>query len=1031
MTPYFQHLSFTSNCLERNSSNFLGYNPDWNQWRGQIPNNIENLMIQRCPRKLSKDLLPASLKSLIIEDAPNIELELPSDLCYLQVHKCSPNINITTDNPNSLKYLTFIGTRLSQMVVNGRNVPNPTQHPLQDSSMGYSPHPTLAKISEILQHSIELKLCSSVSTHSVFWDTLMHDTNPDVVSLILSLLLTKYLQLTSVLPNNATNDKGSLVHTLMAILTNNTLQSTNDLLSLASITFSDPDDSTADDTTVFADDLVEDDDATDDLPSSSIGTPSSMPSFIQPQQQSSTLQTPPVTSAPSTPNTPSVSSSSAQSPSLINLSNEEIKDTDSMRSSIISTCYFVALFNNFNSHNPTLKLILSKFNDIIDRAKEQHSIELVRILSPGFKDTNDFIFYLIDHCSDLVLDSTTTTASKNYLRNSWYNACITELFQANTKSKAIFDNLFLFLKHPLLLEKRMMFFLQMLKHYLLVSPVFAPSALQSSMSIVKTYFLWPRPHCDFAAELLELLSIEYQCPGAYFRSMLASEFPSIMASPSSIGAASLSSTLFSMKNRPTIHMMIDRYNTEALSIQELFEYNFKKQIPSITQLQSNNIARLEFLEPIDISQFHYRIMDMLNKTIYLEESESKAVRIKELSALREDIVKNSTKTANKHVPQPLVLPTLNYHFSSLYRMSIKNKKPDEFATQYQFPVYKKTTNTLSNLFSNYQDATEPIKICIVGNDASIHHFVGSYVYLRYHTPDLFENLDVQFYLIPAGQNCRLTDFISSFDNCNYNNTDQSFMESMSTIKEERQSMSFKSSPTETMHEETTPNVKTPSSIILSEVEYLFREASFKMDIPLLKCVGWMDETCQTIPFFMRAEIGLSAFFQATGDNSLIESPLTNRMNKYTPVNVTVKFSQVNPLGVSQQMLSIDYKNYFEISVNNQMPKTSSTLAVNEKIGSSSTKNKKSNNNTSSSANSMVEMSIVEFDTKKKRMKTEEPTKFMANFVEIECNKDDKKKPFDVLLDGQLCGPYTKIKISYCKIEDETLLFPVMTFLPYH
>ncbi|GAM17667.1 hypothetical protein SAMD00019534_008420 [Acytostelium subglobosum LB1] len=1012
------------------------------------------------------------------------------------------------------------------------------QQQQQQQSNTFVPHPTLVQISQILQQSIEMKLCSSIETHIVVWDTLMHnvETNPDVIALTISLLMTKYVQLVSMPEKRNT----PLISLLISILSKNispvsSITSSGSSIpttSSSSSTSQQQQQQTTDIVVSTVDDMeeveVDEDDVDDDddklvQQTSSININGSSQAI--PQQQSLIVDNQQSSSTPTQQSTPSLVAANATSPvsasttpttsttttttttttplsPTLASSPEEQREIDHMKSTIITTLYYIALFNNFNSNNPTLRFMLTRYTDHFDKSRD--TTDLLKILSPGYKDSSEYIFYLIDRCSDFTTD---TQANKNIARSCWFNSCITDMFQQANKHKQIFENLLLFLKHPLLLEKRMLFFLQMLKHYLLVAPLISPSALAASLSIVNTYYLWPRPFCDLAKEILEILSIEYQCPGSFIRTMLSHEVPSVMgannepvthARPAAAhnNSPSPSSPLFSsmsLNDRPTIHMLVDRYNADALSIQDIFEHYTKNTNPSVVQLQANDITNiyyrimgfdndalgLEYLSPSDIGNIHSRIIDLLNKTMYLEIEDCKATRIRELASIREDIVKISTKGAPfKHVPQTLILPNLHYSFSSLYRISIKNKKPDELATQYCFPVYRKTTNLLTNMLTHYQTADwkQPIKICIVGNDASIHHVVGSYVYLKYHSPDLFTDLDLQFFLIPAGPTSKFAEFLATFDNwynrqvagivnsmydimpafkpTSISQPDQTaVLESLANIKEERKSILFDNTKKEVaqIEEPAVPTSRTPSSIVLSELQYLFREASYKLNIPLMKCEGWNEDVYHTIPFFHRAEIGLNAYFQGTGEAALIDSSLANRMNKYVPANVTAKIGIVNPLGTQIQQLTLDSKTYFELSIVNQMPKFNKTSQVTPTHSTSppSSNNNNNNSNTNGNSNSnnsnnktkettttaslppSMDVYLTEFDAKKKRAKNDEPINFTSNSIEIECAKDEKKKPFDVMLDGQLCGPYTKIRITFCNVSDEVIQMPMMTYLPYY
>ncbi|KYQ92764.1 hypothetical protein DLAC_05341 [Tieghemostelium lacteum] len=988
------------------------------------------------------------------------------------------------------------------------------------NSNNSSLQPSLIHISEILQHSIELKLCSSVSTHNVFWDTLFHgiENNQEAISMIISLLLTKYIQLA----NNEKSKGISLIQALYSKITNSNIILTHEeitnILSGKSSQQQNPDDQLQQQQQQQQ--QQQDDDEDDEDFEKSPLTPIS-PALKRSLSGLQGLESLSLDSDNSSNNNNnnnninetnnSLSSSPTPTPIIdqkneMDINSEEYKENEIIKSSILSTITFLAMNYNFNSNFPALKLIMIKFNDLMEKSKPDYIIqsELSRILSSGFKDSNEFIFFLLDQSADLIQVSDNAKQQ----RNSWFNSFVRDLLSSSiTKSKMVFDNLFLFLKHPLLMEKRMLYFLQMLKHYLLVTPVISPQTITAAMSIVKNYFLWPKPYCDFARELLEILSIEEKCPGSYFRSVLSLEVPSLSlytntlsgGQSTNIGGALLNNQQQQqqqLKQRPSVHMLIDRYNSEALIIQELFESNSRTYLPNTSQLQVNNIANiyyrvmgidnssigLEFLDQQQISQFHFKILDLMNKTIYFEESESKPIRIKELAALRDDIVKtvqsNTSQTkVPRYYPQQITLPNLHYQFHSINRISIRNKKPDEYGSPYQIPLYKKTMTSLMSLFSAYQDQDfhTTCKLVIVGNDSLIQHVLGTYVYLKHQSTYLFNDLDVQFYIIPAGASittlanggtttttsqCKFSEYLASFDSWYYRQScliirslyniiptfsiysllpqtsDQSFLDSISLLHSNRNSTVSNPPDLDDLNSNTNSNnnnynnnnnnnnngtidyqplIKTPSSVIQSEAEYLFREATFRIDIPIMKCECWSDDLYYTIPFLMKAELNLNTFLQSQGEGlNLDQNQLNKIATKFVPFNICTKFQQVGQTEASV----IESKVFNDITIQNVYPKSLNINNAQQLLQFPPPK-------------PLMELTLTE--EKKKKM-----DRYSFNIDTMEVELSDKKK-FDILLDGQLIGPVNRINISFCtlkptfdknnKMEQQYIYFPIMTYLP--
>lgn len=145
-----------------------------------------------------------------------------------------------------------------------------------------------------------------------------------------------------------------------------------------------------------------------------------------------------------------------------------------------------------------------------------------------------------------------------------------------------------------------------------------------------------------------------------------------------------------------------------------------------------------------------------------------------------------------------------------------------------------------------------VKISVLGGDGSLHNFIGSYVALKVANPKLFETIEVQLYMLPAECN-DFSIFLSKYDGW-YGK--QIFLEHQSILRlyPTLAVPQSKSSDEKAMVEElksaisrnsgsvrvkldgvssdsrTEEDEVTPPSVLRSEVENLFREAKWKLDV---------------------------------------------------------------------------------------------------------------------------------------------------------------------------------------------------------
>ena len=203
-------------------------------------------------------------------------------------------------------------------------------------------------------------------------------------------------------------------------------------------------------------------------------------------------------------------------------------------------------------------------------------------------ESNDRTISLIDQCSNIELSTFDWGQSVDKSEAKYGSLSYIDIYLRNTlreggiksinRSKLIFETILLFLKHPLLSEKRMLSLLHMLKNYIIKSPKVLPDVLSSALSIVRPYYLWPRPHSDVARDVLQLLTIELKSPGAAFRKVLAEECPELSKGSTKTG-----------KER-YVYLLVDETSTNARKLREMIRNTTNTTDINISILQLNLLA---------------------------------------------------------------------------------------------------------------------------------------------------------------------------------------------------------------------------------------------------------------------------------------------------------------------------------------------------------------------------------------------------------------------------------------------------------
>eukprot|EP01112_Ceratiomyxa_fruticulosa_P021366 TRINITY_DN7483_c2_g1_i1.p1 TRINITY_DN7483_c2_g1~~TRINITY_DN7483_c2_g1_i1.p1 ORF type:complete len:281 (-),score=58.06 TRINITY_DN7483_c2_g1_i1:174-980(-) len=215
----------------------------------------------------------------------------------------------------------------------------------------------------------------------------------------------------------------------------------------------------------------------------------------------------------------------------------------------------------------------------------------------------------------------------------------------------------------------------------------------------------------------------------------------------------------------------------------------------------------------------------------------------------------------------------------------------------------------------------------------------------------------------------------------------------------------------------------PGGVLRQELDCYFREATWKLRMKIFQCECWSvfgdDLHYFTIPFCLRAELGINAYVKAFAETNDLPGTLTlaevqqHKAFKFSAPVLSMKYVQMNVLGVARPGQTVEHKPYVSLVISN-VGQSSDRIVPNP-------------------TRPWLELYALDSDPKKKKSLLKDEGQghcYHASVLEFET--EDKKKQFDVLLDGELYGPFYRIRISACTLpEDQNEIqdLPVMTYLP--
>jgi len=720
---------------------------------------------------------------------------------------------------------------------------------------------------------------------------------------------------------------------------------------------------------------------------------------------------------------------------------------------LLSTIYFVIVFYRVESDFFPFVNALTRFNSFRERIKqtqaqaqalqrgsEQMFIdELTRLLFvPNYFYTSEGLKFLVQQACliefpedfDFDFDRASCHLLAPSLVNSFLRRLVVTTPQATVTS--IIDTISDFFRHPSISEEMVLALMHMLRSYILLYPLSLPQQTKRAIERVKQYYIWPKPYCDYTRDILELLSAELKAPGVGFRSRFVEEIPELFSGRPHTG-----------KER-TIYLILDRECVNVCVFYELLKL-LKSSPPSVVELQANLTAniltnclgvdpttlRLEYCSENNIREYFMTAIDIMTQALLKDEKEAETFRNAQLTTLKETILQNASNAAPivkithpKLASLEFVCKLVDCNPDIIKVANWTNNNRQAFLQRPTFAVLDDILNQnlqayKSNFVNNSQSNRKPIvRIAIVGNDSSVASVVTAYIGCRLTKPEYFSSLDVRFYLVPT-HTCRLANFIAKYDKWYGRHVlclsrcllgVYPLPQTSSTAKDEETS-------SQSLSDDTT--MSTPAFILRTELETYFRDAHWTLDVSIFQCECFkniLEANSIIIPFCQRAEIGVAAYSLGSKD--------VNGNVKFIPIALSLKFLQVNPLGVPRLTRTVEPKVYEQVLLTN-VPWSKDPGTVPHPT------------------HTWLELYLRESDIrtkdskKKDKEKAQKKDKTAAKIgrsyhvCSLEVEPQDKSRTFEILLDGIRYGPFAKIKITpVSDAATETVYsLPIMTYFP--
>ena len=307
------------------------------------------------------------------------------------------------------------------------------------------------------------------------------------------------------------------------------------------------------------------------------------------------------------------------------------------------------------------------------------------------------------------------------------------------------------------------------------------------------------------------------------------------------------------------------------------------------------------------------------------------------------------------------------------------------------------------------DTSLTVRLVISGSDDALHSFLCGYMLVRQQKRDLLQQLDLRLHVVPWGKRSELCGYIARCDGWYARHVYSVFRQPSLLLPSMRlEEEDVASQQAESTSRATDPaQLTAPAALYRSCIEQYIRESNYTLSLRVWQLAAWLEPSDASqpdhlIPFLQRVEViaaGRRArTVEAGGGDGVTE--------------VTCRYKRVDTAGVMEEERADDAALYasmlFAIVPRAKEPPfaasvTEAALHFNARL----------HRNYQRSGGKACALGLE--------------GRGVLGEVEVRCVQ--AKEGVHVNIDGQVFGPYHRVRLSVVKEEGEAVTFPVQTFFP--
>jgi len=437
----------------------------------------------------------------------------------------------------------------------------------------------------------------------------------------------------------------------------------------------------------------------------------------------------------------------------------EDPDVDALKSTVLNTLMYVALYYHNRTPDQQLAVVINNFKRYLRTCQGPVYDFLVQWLEGFFNAEESFrAMWLVENCfRSTIVDSQYLVCSQTLVASSLIHFYLQDVLLKDERMAAvILETTSMFLAHPNTTQTEIMSLLHMIRHFLSICPNVPASVVSSMFSLIrKKYYIWPKPYSNVAKDVLQMLSIEKMCQGHHLRVRFLRQHPELLAKQRT------------GKER-IVHIMLDRGASKVPAIKQLLQC-FDDTTPISanelraslinsafeTELQSRcDVARLSQLPEEELSSHLQSIVSVFDQALMMMEADAEEYKRRELARIQKDLEKLCQVSPSRTASRP-TLPPLQF---DIKYVDCDNCDPEidvQSNAAIAFPR-RASANAILQILSEHRAQSQPkrgktkVRIAVVGNDSTIHNLCSSFASLSCTNGPLLELFDVRLFFVPVG-----------------------------------------------------------------------------------------------------------------------------------------------------------------------------------------------------------------------------------------------------------------------------------------